>query len=400
MSCDNSELNAPLLKSDSLFFSIAPDVEKIINNIGEHCVTERTQFSYRKREVIGSTGKDAEGIGELLTIRLKNLPNFPRGIEDPTIYVVGTPENEAVSLGRMALSKDGKLGFQLARFHTGQGAANDMAAAVEQGLYVDGVQVLFESGIENESFGIGIIREGPKMEVEESIYRTYGINIPNTLAHCMHEETSDPGNPFGRTAVICPINCEGLNVERARLGIIYDNTASGMQHVRVMEEIIKRGGKQIETILLITPLLTDHGAAAISLAAAYYRKRTIFLSSAFLLDCIGPKRYFSPVPNDENRTAEPKMLEVNRSVLGEELVGKLCAGCNWTARLCAPQHAMDCSQKEIDPLGVRNEDLIENGLRIDPQRLKELGIDPKRLTPYSTFEEARRREINLEPLLK
>jgi hypothetical protein len=238
---------------------------------------------------------------------------------------------------------------------------------------------------------------------ESSLYNVLRKDIPYTSAHCSHRKTSDPDNPFGRIAESCPINYEGLNPAQAKLITICDNTASGMQHVRVLEDTIehiekKNGGHNVQTLLIVSPLLTAYGATNISYAAAEKGIRTIFVCSGQLLGCNEPKRYFSPVLAQEQFSAKPNLLKVNRRVLGK-YEGIACSRCNWTASFSARESAFESSEAELSELGTSNLALLAEGFKINPFVLKDMGINPPDLIPYSTFDEARYRGIDLQGLL-
>jgi hypothetical protein len=390
----------PFLKPNSIFFPISRKTDQLMPTLHEYLGIKRERFEFRNSSKFESSGKGCAGEGDLLSIQL-NLPSFPAGIEKPQIFVLGTPENEAVSLGKLELTPFNNLAFMLARFHTGYAALKDMSYSMRQALYIDQVRDLFKSDhISTESFIIHITREGPMMRFESSLYNVLRKDIPYTSAHCSHQKTSDPGNAFGRIAEACPINFEGLNPAQAKLIVICDNTASGMQHVKIIEDTVKyidekNGGHNVLTLLIVSPLLTAYGATNISYAAAHKGIRTVFVCSAHLLDCKGPKRYFSPVLAQEQFSANPALLQINRTVLGNNL-GKACARCNWTASFSARETAWKSSEAELTELGTSNQELLDKGFTISPTTLREMGIKPEDLIPYSTYDEARFRGIDLQ----
>lgn len=385
---------------DSVFFSIAPLADKIIENIDSHIDVRRFNLAYKNSKKLVGMGIPEASQSSALDIELINLPYFKNGVKNPHIYVLGSPESEATSFGRMVLDDNNKLHFQLARFHTGYGALKDMSYAMKQSLYVSDIAGLFaEDKSEDDSFLVSITREGPMIRFESSIYNVFRKNIPYTIASCSHKPDSDPGNTFGRISDEPKINFEGLDPNQARTIIIADNTASGMQTVKVFETIMKyihdhngTHGPRVDTLLIVSPLLAHYGALTISYAAAEYGVRTIFACSGHLLGCIGPERYFSPIQNNERLSANPELIKLNQFILRGN-TEKVCARCNWTASFSAEKAAYESSENELNTLGLSNSVVLERGLMVDINKLGEFNINPKSLIPYSTKDEAYQRDI-------
>jgi hypothetical protein len=385
--------------SESIFFKVADLAATVTENIDRHIDIERSKFEYVNLAQFPHFKETGSSEGNLLKIQL-NLPHFEEfeGVAKPKIFVIGTPENEAVSLGRLALNDRDELFFQLSRFHYGHAALEDMSIGMNQALYVKEIGDLFAlNNPEKDSFIIHITREGPMIRFESSLYNFLRKDIPYTSAHSRHIKVDDPGNEFGRIADVCDINFEGLIPSEARLITICDNTASGMQHVAVLDKTIqhieKNNGKHdIRTLLIISPLLTAYGATTISYAAASYGIRTVFACSAHLLGCIGPKRYYSPILNNENLSASPQFLNVN-SFMHQGHAEERCARGNWTSTFSAKDYALLTSDDELGRSGTSNAELIERGNRIDLKTLEDMGINPFDLIPYSTLDEARERGI-------
>lgn len=385
--------------SESIFFKVADLAATVTENIDKYIDVERSKFEYENLSKFAHFRETRRSEGNLLKIQL-NLPLFEKfeGVDKPKIFVIGTPENEAVSLGRLALNDRNELSFQLARFHYGHAALEDMSMSMNQALYVKEIGDLFTlNNPEKDSFIIHITREGPMIRFESSLYNFLRKDIPYTSAHSRHIKVDDPGNKFGRIADVCDINFEGLIPSEARLITICDNTASGMQHVAVLDKTIEHieennGKHDIKTLLIISPLLTAYGATTISYAAASYGIRTVFACSAHLLGCIGPKRYYSPILNNENLSASPQFLNVN-SLMHQGHTEERCARGNWTSTFSAKDYALLTSDDELGSSGTSNAELIERGNRIDPSTLKDMDINPFDLIPYSTLDEARQRGI-------
>lgn len=385
--------------SESIFFKVADLAATVTENIDRYIDIERSKFEYVNLNRFAHFRETGKVEGNLLKIQL-NLPHFEEftGVAKPKIFVIGTPENEAVSLGRLALDDNDELSFQLSRFHYGHAALEDMSIGMNQALYVGEIGDLFTlNNPEKDSFIIHITREGPMIRFESSLYNFLRKDIPYTSAHSKHVKVEDPSNKFGRVADVCDINFEGLIPSEARLITICDNTASGMQHVAVLDKTIeyieKNNGKHdIKTLLIISPLLTAYGATTISYAAASYGIRTVFACSGHLLGCIGPERYYSPILNNENLSASPHLLNVN-SFIHHGHTEERCARGNWTSTFSAKDYALLTSDNELGRLGTSNAELMAQGSRIGPSALKDMNINPLDLIPYSTLDEARERGI-------
>jgi hypothetical protein len=235
---------------------------------------------------------------------------------------------------------------------------------------------------------------------EASVYHLLGLNIPYTMPHCRHVPDTDPTNHFGRTASVCPINFEGLSPSQAKMIVICDNTASGMQHVAVLESTIEyiktHNGKRhhLETLLIISPLLTGYGAMNISRSAAEFGLKTVFVCSGYLLGCLLPDRYFSPVLNIPEFAADPDLLPLYQQAFGQ-MAGKICARGNWTSTFSAPAYSVAASEKELTAAGSSNAGLTNGCAAVTPKVMQKMGLDPRSLIPYSTLDTALSRKINL-----
>lgn len=396
----------PYLEPNSIFFPISKTTDKLVTNSRDLFIQTRSNFEYPFPANISTRerGGSFYATGDLLKLEM-DLPEFPKGIEKPKIFVLGTPENEAVTLGRLDLVRENYLAFVLSRFHTGTPARTDMVLGLKQALYIKEVQDLYNYiQAPNDSFILHIAREGPLMGWETSIFQVLRRDIPYTSVKCSHQDTSDPDNAFGRIAVAYPINFEGLNPAKAKVITICDNTASGMQDVKVIEETVKyiethNGGSNLNTLIIVSPILTEYGAITISYAAAMYNMRTVFICSGHVLGCLPPKRYYSPIQDAENLSAKPMLLKINREALGKH-VEKVCVRGNWTSSFVARLSAYISSQKELVNAGTTNVELMKRSLCIDLKRLNEMGINPWGIIPYSTFDEAEVRGVDIFNLVK
>jgi len=380
-------------REKSSFEQIAESLDSWIDEKEPDLTYKRYPFDFRTPTKIEALSREESVKGEVLSIDVKP-PNFPKDVRPPHIVIVDTPENAAVSLGRLKIAKNkGDMGFELARYHTGYPAQKDMAYAARQAMQVPEVHRTFTqlSDPEEEAFIVYLAREGPMVNLHGGIYNEHKLNIPYTTAHARHEKAD---NKFGRRAEVCDINFEGLNPSEAKVLIVVDNTASGAQHDEVITKAIQHieesnhAGTKLERIMVVSPLLTRYGALELAYKCAEWKIPTDFVGSEFWLDCIGPKRYFSPVPDKDVYAANPKMLLINRLML-RELVGGICSRCNWTASFSAARAALKSSAEELSKFGVTNEMLMKRGEDITPELLLKMGIRPRSLIPYSSLTEAK-----------
>ncbi len=143
---------------------------------------EKGSFSYRtpyKLQELQNKIQQERGssIGTYLEIDL-NLPNFPSGINNPKIYVLDTPENNAITIGRIKYNQEmDNFHFIPARFHMGYPALKDMAYGMRASLKlkplvsdinlnIDKVNIDEAETLESQIFMLHIAREGPLMRLE------------------------------------------------------------------------------------------------------------------------------------------------------------------------------------------------------------------------------------------
>lgn len=344
--------------------------------------------------------EDGFSEGSYLEIDL-NIPNFPSNVNNPKIFILETPENNAMTVGRIKYNEEIKdFHFIPARFHTGYPALKDMAYAMRASLklqpFVNNINSVFDTTERPESqmFMLHIAREGPLMRLEGAFFNELRLNIPYTQVHSIHKEVKDPDNPFGRIAKVCDINFEGMVPASNKILADADNTASGMQHVEVfrkgVDHIRKANGNSKENpkqFLIFSPLLTHYGILTVSMFAASLGINTVFVSSSTILKCIPPQRYYSPVSNNERLFVNPQHALINELALGE-LTEKICARCNWTASFSAINAAMDSSRKELAKFGWSNDRLLNNCKPLTIKNMRRLGIEPQNYISFATLEEA------------
>lgn len=369
----------PKLYKDSQFFEIN---ETILNtpNPENYIEYKRKKFTYdnplETQNILGEKSR-----GTLLELTLK-LPNFPKGKEYPKVYVVGTPENNAITMGRFYLCKKGNPHFQIARQHTGVPAQLDMRVAMEQAAQVKDIRDRFK----DPAYIVYLTREGQLVAWQEAIYKSIGKTIPTTVAHIEHAKSN---NKYGRVAKICPINFEGFEKDTKTI-VATDNIASGLQQVALIENVMETmPGNKIEEFISVAPLLTLHSVAVISLWAAKYTKlKTSFITSGTLLGCNPPEYYYSPVPTNENAKKLMANSEIAKilSITGRSTHSKLCVRCNWTASFLAPNTAIVDSETELkERYKSSNNSVLKDTKKITPELLKKHKIDIMNLLPYSTI---------------
>ena len=356
------------------------------------------QTPFKLGELLGQIQQeDGVSNGKYLEISL-DLPNHPSTLKKPIIYICDTAENTATTVGRIKYDeRNNSFHFIPSRFHFGYPALKDMAYGVRATL---GIDPLIKTIIpnpettESETFILHITREGPLMRLEGGLFNEHRQNIPFTTVHSRHEEVDDPNNQFGRIASVCDINFEGLIPEKIKTVVIADNTASGMQHVEVLRKVVehikKVNGNSIDNpkqFLIFSPLLTNYGALTVSLFATSLEINVVFVTSSTVLNCLPPKRYYSPVSNNETLFVNPQHPFVNEQVLGE-LSGKICSRCNWTASFSATSAAILSSEAELKNYGWSNEKLMRQCQSLTIKRMRELLINPKNYISYATLQEA------------
>lgn len=364
----------------SKFFSYAAKIEQMERNLTTFAEAKRTAFQAK---------------GTLLTIVLR-LPQFPKGVLLPKVFVLDTPENNAMTIGRLKMEPDGRIHFELARFHTGVAAQQDLTIAMQQAVRIPDIKNLVTALDDppSEMFLCYITREGHLTDWHKAIWETTRIDIPTTIVHAEHV-AGDVSANFGRITKICPINFEGMTPAKTRVLVLSDNTASGIQHVAVLEEIlshikkVNRGKHHVKQIFIVSPLLTIYGASIISLWAA--REEGIsstFVTSGALLGCNPPDRYFSPLTAEKNLIANPNLIAINHQAHGKKAAGRACVRGNWTASFMAPPYAMVRSKEELALYGSSNSELLKNSQNITLQVVKDAGVDPTLLIPFSTQQQA------------
>lgn len=365
------------LGDKSGFFKFAKKIEKL-NNLVSYIKAEKTQFKH----------------GVVLASTL-HLPDWPNDIDKPKIFSFSTPENNAITIGRFKIGKN-ELEFQLPRFHVGVLAQMDLQRAMRQVTEFDLIKDMFKrfNNLSKEVFGIEFTREGHLANFQESIFRQLNKTVPFTLVHVKHF-TEGIKNRYERITMVSRISLEGLEPKKTRLAVLVDSVASGMQQVAVGEYLlneirIKTKKSKLKQIIVVAPMLNLWGAMVVSLWAASEKISIKFITCGGLL--LGPDdlRYYSAVMEDKRVAGNLKLARLHQAAHDDKSRGRACTRSNWTASFLAPTEAMDFSDNELKTYGSSNQKLLETSKKITLEKVKQMGIDPELLIPYSTRYEAKK----------
>lgn len=367
-----------LICHNSSFFKLAKQVDAI-ENLESHLSSSILKYKYLQSP---TSPKEACKKGQATVLKVKlNLPIFPKKISKPKIFVFGTPEHNAITIGRFIYYKN-NFRFQLPRFHVGMPAQLDLEHAIGQSLQFPQIYSLFKGfgNITSKAFGINFTREGHLSEFQKAVFQYRKILIPFTIAHVEHAPSKNQHPVFKRVAKLCQINLEGLEPQKNKLLILSDNVASGMQQVAVGEYIvnfIKKQAKKhsLKNLLVAAPLLTIYGASIISLWAAQEGIATIFIASGGLLGSDSQK-YFSPLLINKNAAPNPELASIHHQAHGEKASHKACARCNWTASFLSPKTAIEDSEKELRLYGSSNNEVKKYSKQITFETLKKQASIP------------------------
>lgn len=385
----------PIYSDHSKFFIHAQAIEKIEPQLTSFVKAKRISFNYLTPSLL-KPYKGLQSSGQILELSL-NLPDFPTGTAKPQLLIFDTPENNAMTIGRICLDED-QLHFQVARFHTGIPAQEDLSIAMQSAIQAPQLKEILATPqtLPQRMYITYLTREGHLTDWHRALYYSLGVSVPFTVVHAEHAQNPQIES-FARVTKICPINLEGLQTEKLETLVMGDNTASGMQQIAVLEELLLKikaknnGDHKIKRLLIISPLLTLYGASIISRWAAMEENLSVtFIVSGAVLGCNPPDRYFSPVLAEKNFIANPNLIAINQAAYGPEAAGRACVRCNWTASFMAPEYAVARSIEELRMYGTTNEQVEALSKKLTLKEVKKLGLDPQQLFPYSTLEKAKR----------
>lgn len=350
--------------------------------------------------------------GKFAKANLK-LPDFPEEVEVPQILILKGPEHKAMTLGRLRWEKEKGLVFQLGRFHTTL-SQTDLVEATRQSLDIPDIQKIFTrlSDDSEQAYVIDISREGPLMPLKRLLEEKMGISLSSTsstINHVFDQDLSEMGfeNPnsitgvSGRASVIRSLNTEGMNPDKLTTLITIDPLASGMQHVALVEEVIKRvkennkvgqseGSHQVKELVIVAPMASLFGMSVVANRMAKEGIAVKFITFGTMLDS-GPSKYYSPPYLDERGGIDMKMASLIRLAAGKlvsETSALFCSRCNWAASFFSKIEALISSEEELRDLNSSNADLIASSEAVSLEQIKEIGIRLKELIPLSTYYEA------------
>ena len=370
---------------DSEFFPIAYGLEKLLSEDPDALTefitnSQREEFSFKNPQELHSL-RGKETPGSILTTTLST---------GAQIITLNTPEANAIPFGRFTSPDLEQSKFQLARFHIGPGAVEDMRMAARQAFQIPVINNLITDEYKGRMGIVLLTREGQLIDPNVGIYKDMGLKIPTTVATISHH-TDERVPIFGRVPLIQRVNCEALLQRKLRSVGIFDNTASGMQQTAIVEEILNQfgnNGDNLEHVTIYSPLLTLYASVVISEFAKEKGLKILFVCNGCILGCNPPDRYYSPVTGNPNLCPEPSLLKVSEAARGN-LFEIDCARCNWTESLLSDDgpdsKAITDSEKELQMHGYSNQYLLDTSSRVTPAVAMECGVDPSQLLPLSSF---------------
>lgn len=300
-------------------------------------------------------------------------------MEEMEVVVVSSPEAEIIS-GAGGFDNKGK--YALPRYHFGPAAQLDMEVATYQLANSPKLKELINKSNANNSGIIYFAREGHLTNWQRAMYLTDGQkNIPTTIVAMSHVPAENIYTRESRLAT--KANLEGFNLKNMEILYISDPVASGMQHVKMIEELVKIGCKP-KTIVTIAPMATAFGMRVISLACEKMGINFVGGCCSALLESTQPLRYYSPYPEaNENQVVDKELYKFIRSFFGDKLT-KACIRCNWTGTFFGgTEMPLMASEEELENIGLSNKELQNICSEITVDKAKEMGVYEK-LLPFST----------------
>ena len=295
------------------------------------------------------------------------------------VVAVSSPEAEIIS-GAGGFDENEK--FLLPRYHFGPSAQLDMEVAMYQLANSPKMKELIEKSNENNSGIIYFAREGHLTNWQRAIYLIdHNKNIPSTIvamSHCPGENIYTRESKLATKA-----NLEGFNLQNLEILYISDPVASGMQHVKMIEELANIGCHP-KTVVTIAPMATAFGMRVISLACEKMGINFVGGCCSALLESTKPLRYYSPYPAAHENQAVDRDLHKFIKNYFEDRLNKTCIRCNWTGTfLGGPKMPLEASEEELKSVGSSNNELQSICNKITVEVVKNAGIYEK-LVPYST----------------
>jgi hypothetical protein len=347
----------------SIFFEIAARVEK--ENLGKiigKCVRGKYQIKNHRlyQPILGD----------------KSDMSFMEAIG---VTIISSPEAEIVS---GAGGFDIKGTFVLPRYHFGPPAQLDMEIAMYQLANSPKMLELIEKSNSDNSGIIYFAREGHLTNWQRALYLIdMRKNIPTTIVAMSHKPAD---NIYTRESVLASkANLEGFNLKNMEILYISDPVASGMQHVKMLEELADIGCTP-KTVVTIAPMATAFGMRVIGLACKKLGVKFVGGCCSALLESTQPLRYYSPYPGANiSQVADKQLYRFIKRYFGDKL-NKACIRCNWTGTfLGGPTMPLKASEEELKRIGTCNREIKIICKDITVTEAKRAGVYGK-LLPYST----------------
>ncbi|HBP51201.1 MAG: hypothetical protein US68_C0006G0078 [Candidatus Shapirobacteria bacterium GW2011_GWE1_38_10] len=347
----------------SIFFKIASQVEK-----------------ERLSEIVG------KGIRRKFQVKNHKLYSPVLGekselscMETMGVVTISSPEAEIIS-GAGGFDKDNK--FVLPRYHFGPLAQLDMEVAMYQLANTPKMKKLINRSRADNSGIIYFAREGHLTNWQRALFLVDETkNIPSTIVAMSHKDCENIYTRESQLSV--KPNLEGFNLNNLEILYISDPVASGMQHVKMLEELVKIGCKP-KTVVTIAPMATAFGMRVISLACKKLKVNFVGGCCSALLESTKPLRYYSPYPAaNENQVVDANLHSFVRKFFGDKL-NKACIRCNWTGTfLGGPKMPLEASEEELRSVGSSNQEMLNICNKVTVEEAKKSGVY-ERLIPYST----------------
>lgn len=350
-------------KKEGIFFEIAAKVEK--ENLSETVgVGTRSRYQIKNHQIYSPVlGKISE-MSEM---------------DSMGVVAISSPEAEIIS-GAGGFNRNNK--FVLPRYHFGPSAQFDMEVAMYQLASSPKMRELIRKSTADNSGIIYFAREGHLTNWQRAVYLVdEDKNIPSTIVAMSHTPAE---NIYTRDSCLATkANLEGFNLKNLEILYISDPVASGMQHVKMLEELEKLDCVP-KTVVTIAPMATVFGMRTISLACEKMGINFVGGCCSALLESTRPLRYYSPYPAaNENQVVDVDLHRFMKKYFGNKL-NNACIRCNWTGTfLGGPKMPMEASEDELKNIGLSNEDLLEICEKITVNEARDRNVFDK-LVPYST----------------
>jgi hypothetical protein len=348
---------------ESIFFKIAAQVEQ--ENLSE---------------IVGKGKRGSFQIkNHLIYSPILGKTNKLSYMETMGVVIVSSAEAEIISgAGGFDLNDN----FVLPRYHFGPLAQLDMEVAMYQLANTPMMKKLIKRSDENNSGIIYFAREGHLTNWQRALFLIDSKkNIPSTIVAMSHKPSNNSYTRESQLSV--KANLEGFNIKHLEILYISDPVASGMQHVKMLEELADIGCHP-KMVVTIAPMATAFGMRVISLACKQMGIKFVGGCCSALLESTTPLRYYSPYPAaNKNQVVNIKLHKFIRKFFGDKL-DKACIRCNWTGTfLGGPKMPLMASEEELKSVGSSNKELLDICKKITVKEAKKDRVY-ENLIPYST----------------